>query len=223
MPSATRPDTEQTDIFGTDPDPVASPPTLPEEPADKAAALAVIADEARACTACILHGSRQNAVPGTGHPDAGLVLIGEAPGAVEDRQGLPFVGRSGQLFTDILKAIGFARDDVFICNTLKCRPPGNRDPERSEVEACEAYLRRQLDVIRPRLILCLGAGRRADPAGHHGLAAVAAPFGALLRRRAGDGHLPSGSAAAQPGHKRDTWDDVRKLRALFDNLGSVEA
>ncbi len=84
------------------------------------------------------------------------MFIGEAPGADEDKQGQPFVGRSGQLLTKILGAIGFARDDVFICNILKCRPPGNRDPVPPEVDACEPHLRRQLAILQPRLICCLG-------------------------------------------------------------------
>ena len=186
---------------------------------DKAAALAALGDEVRACAACGLHAGRRQAVPGAGNPDAGLVLIGEAPGAEEDRQGLPFVGRSGQLLTDILKAIGFARDDVFICNILKCRPPNNRDPERDEVLACEPFLKRQLQIIRPRLILCLG--RIAAQT----LLGTTAPLGALRRSV----HFYEGvpvmatyhpaALLRNPANKRDTWDDVRRLRALHDALG----
>jgi DNA polymerase len=217
-----RPGPEQADIFGAAPDPVAPPPPEPEVPADRAAALAAIGEEARACTACPLHAGRQNAVPGSGNAEAGLVLVGEAPGAEEDRQGLPFVGRSGQLLTDILKAIGFARDEVFICNILKCRPPGNRDPERPEVEACEPFLRRQLAVIRPRLILCLGRVAAQT------LLGTTAPLGSLRRSVhffAGVPVMATFHPAAllrNPGHKRDTWDDVRRLRALYDALGPVD-
>ena len=213
-----RPEAAQSDIFGAATDPVEAPPPPPATPADRAAALEEIAGEARACTACVLHGSRQNAVPGAGNPEAGLVLIGEAPGAEEDRQGLPFVGRSGQLLTDILKAIGFARDEVFICNILKCRPPGNRDPERAEVDACEPFLRRQLAVIRPRLILCLGRVAAQT------LLGTTAPLGSLRRSvhfYAGVPVMATYHPAAllrNPGHKRGTWDDVRKLRALYDAL-----
>lgn len=189
------------------------------EPADPVAALAAIADEARACTRCPLHAGRTQAVPGTGNPRAGLVLIGEAPGQEEDRQGLPFVGRSGQLLTDILKAIGFGRDEVFIGNVLKCRPPNNRDPQREEAEACAPFLSRQLAALRPRLILCLGRiaaqrllGTDASLTSLRGtvhfydsipLMATFHPA-ALLRN---------------PAQKRDAWDDVRMARALYDALG----
>ncbi len=222
VPQSTKPDSEQSAMF-VSPQPVAAAPAPPEAPADKAVALEAIAEEARACTSCLLHGSRRNAVPGAGNPDAGLVLIGEAPGAEEDRQGLPFVGPSGKLLGDILKAIGFARDDVFICNILKCRPPANRDPERAEVDACEPFLRRQLQVIRPRLVLCLGRVAAQT------LLGTTAPLGSLRRSvhfYAGVPVMATFHPAAllrNPGHKRDTWDDVRKLRALYDTLGTLES
>ena len=199
----------------------APPPLQPAKSADQATALGLIADEVKDCTACILHGTRHNTVPGVGNPDAGLVLIGEAPGAAEDSQGLPFVGPSGKLLGDILEAIGFARDDVFICNILKCRPPANRDPEPPEVAACELYLRRQLGVIQPRLILCLG--RVAVQT----LLSTTAPLRDLRRTvhfYAGVPVMATFHPAAllrNSGLKRDAWDDVRKLRALHDALGAV--
>jgi len=214
----------QSEMFGSAPA-VALPPPPPvyETVAEKTAALEAIAAEARACTRCPLHAGRTNAVPGAGNPGAGLVLIGEAPGQEEDRQGLPFVGRSGQLLTDILRAIGFTRDEVFICNILKCRPPGNRDPERQEVTACEPYLRRQLAVIRPRLVLCLGR------VAAHTLLGTSAPLGALRRTIHFYAGVPvmatfhPASLLRNPGQKRDTWDDVRKVRALYDALAAIDA
>ncbi|MEW7983792.1 MAG: uracil-DNA glycosylase [gamma proteobacterium symbiont of Phacoides pectinatus] len=108
------------------------------------------------CRGCELHRSRANTVFGVGDPAARLLVIGEAPGADEDRQGEPFVGRAGQLLNAMLAAIGLRRDQVFIANILKCRPPGNRDPRAEEVQHCEPYLRRQIELLAPRVILCVG-------------------------------------------------------------------
>ena len=188
------------------------------DPAAKQTALAELAAEVAACRLCKLHDGRTQTVFGAGNADADLVLIGEAPGAEEDRQGLPFVGRSGQLLTEILKAIGFAREDVYICNILKCRPPGNRDPEREEVNSCEAYLQRQLEIIEPRIVLCLGrvaaqtwlgttatlGALRESVHFYAGLPVMATYHPAALLRNA---HM-----------KRPCWDDVRKVRALHDAL-----
>ena len=110
----------------------------------------------RACEACELHKTRKQTVFGTGHHKADWLIIGEAPGADEDRQGEPFVGRAGQLLTQMLRAIGLAREEVFIANILKCRPPNNRDPKAEEVAACQAYLHRQIELIEPKIILALG-------------------------------------------------------------------
>ncbi|MDE2967264.1 MAG: uracil-DNA glycosylase [Chloroflexota bacterium] len=108
------------------------------------------------CTACRLHEGRTQTVPGNGDPNAELMFIGEAPGQNEDQQGLPFVGRAGQLLDELLGEIGFARSDVFVANVLKCRPPGNRDPQPDEIGCCEVYLREQIEGIRPKLIVLLG-------------------------------------------------------------------
>ena len=112
--------------------------------------------EVSACTRCPLAETRTKAVFGSGNADADLMFVGEAPGAEEDRQGLPFVGRAGQLLTQLLSEIGLARDDVFIANVLKSRPPGNRDPLPAEIEACQPYLWRQIELIQPRVIGTLG-------------------------------------------------------------------
>ena len=110
----------------------------------------------RGCQACELHKTRKQTVFGTGHHKADWLIIGEAPGADEDRQGEPFVGRAGQLLTQMLRAIGLAREEVFIANILKCRPPNNRDPKAEEVAACQAYLYRQIDLLEPKIVLALG-------------------------------------------------------------------
>jgi DNA polymerase len=112
--------------------------------------------EVSECTRCPLHAERTKAVFGAGNADAELMFIGEAPGAEEDRQGLPFVGRAGQLLNELLEEIGLNREDVFIANILKSRPPGNRDPQPDEIEACWPYLERQIQLIQPRVIATLG-------------------------------------------------------------------
>ena len=181
-------------------------------------ALETIQAEVAACQACSLHETRTNTVFGAGNAGASLVFIGEAPGADEDRQGQPFVGRSGQLLGKIIEAIGFTRDDVFICNILKCRPPNNRDPQREEVTACESYLKRQLAVLRPRVICCLGRVAAQTLLGteaslgklrksvhfYEGIPVMATYHPAALLRN--------------PDWKRHTWEDVRKMRALHDAL-----
>ncbi len=108
------------------------------------------------CTRCPLHEGRTRAVFGAGNADADLMFIGEAPGAEEDRQGVPFVGRAGQLLNQLLEGIGMSREDAFIANILKSRPPGNRDPQPEEIDACWPYLERQIDLIEPRVIATLG-------------------------------------------------------------------
>ncbi len=112
--------------------------------------------EASECTRCPLSETRANVVFGAGNADAALMFVGEAPGAEEDRQGLPFVGRAGGLLTELLAGIGMGREDVWICNVLKCRPPGNRDPQPIEIESCEPYLFRQVELIEPRVVATLG-------------------------------------------------------------------
>ncbi len=112
--------------------------------------------EVRACTRCGLHATRTQAVPGVGPCPADVMIVGEAPGFNEDRQGEPFVGAAGQLLDTMLARIGLRRSDVYITNVLKCRPPQNRDPMPSEAEACSPYLRRQMELIRPKVVLILG-------------------------------------------------------------------
>ncbi len=109
------------------------------------------------CTRCKLHRRRNSIVFGVGNPKAQLVFVGEGPGADEDAQGIPFVGRAGQLLTQMIEAMGLKRDDVYICNVVKCRPPENRTPEQDEIATCSPYLLRQLEVIHPKVIVCLGS------------------------------------------------------------------
>ena len=196
-------------------------PTGPAS-ADKASALAALKDEVLPCTACSLHETRNSTVFGAGNPDADVVFIGEAPGRDEDIQGEPFVGRSGQLLTKIMSAIGYGRNDVFICNILKCRPPNNRDPQREEVLACEPHLKRQLAILNPRVICCLGRVAAQTLLGTD----------ASLKRLRETVHFYEGipvmatyhpaALLRNPDWKRETWNDVRKMRALVDALKSGE-
>jgi DNA polymerase len=123
---------------------------------ERRAALEAIAAEVRTCTRCRLHESRTRAVPGEGSPETEVVLVGEGPGQNEDEQGRPFVGAAGGLLTELLRSIGWQREDVFITNVVKCRPPGNRDPEPDEIAACAPYLARQLTVLDPAVVVTLG-------------------------------------------------------------------
>jgi uracil-DNA glycosylase family 4 len=123
---------------------------------ERQAALEAIAAEVRVCTNCRLHATRTRAVPGEGDPDTEVVFVGEGPGFNEDRQGRPFVGRAGDLLVKLLASIGWGRGDVFITNVVKCRPPDNRDPQPDEIAACAPYLRRQLAVLDPAVVVTLG-------------------------------------------------------------------
>ena len=124
--------------------------------ADRREDLVALYKEARGCTLCPLSHSRTQVVFGAGNADADLMFVGEAPGFHEDQQGIPFVGRAGQLLNDLLEEQGLVRDDVFIANTLKCRPPENRDPTPDEIETCRPYLEKQVELIEPRVICTLG-------------------------------------------------------------------
>lgn len=195
-----------------------SPPAVEEtdQPApseDPAAALAIVAQEVAACTRCAeLASSRTQTVFGVGNPSARLVFLGEAPGADEDRQGEPFVGRAGKLLTDIVQSgMGLKREEIYILNILRCRPPGNRNPLPDEAAHCREYLDRQLDIIRPEFICCLGAvaaqnllnttdtigsmrGRVLD---YQGIKVVCTYHPAYLLRN--------------PAAKKSTWEDIQLL------------
>jgi DNA polymerase len=180
-------------------------------------ALAGLRDEIGDCTRCILHTlGRRQIVFGTGNPRADLMFVGEAPGADEDLQGEPFVGRAGQLLTKIIEAIGLARGDVYIANVLKCRPPGNRNPEPAEVDTCQPFLFRQIDIVQPRVIVALGTFAART------LLGTDAPISRLRGRvhdfRGGSKLIPTFHPAfllRSPDRKRDVWEDMKKVRALL--------
>ena len=137
-------------------DPRAAVKSAPATPARAGSPLAVLQTQAEACTACGLHGERNNVVFARGNPAAEIVVVGEAPGEEEDKTGLPFVGRAGRLLDLMLMAVGYPKDSVYICNTLKCRPPGNRNPLPDELAACNGFLRKQLDIVAPKVLLAVG-------------------------------------------------------------------
>ena len=145
-------------------------PAVTQSPAERREALKEVLAQARSCTRCAeLAATRKTVVFGSGNANAELMFIGEAPGATEDEQGVPFVGRAGKLLSQLLEEIGLSRDQVFIANTLKCRPPGNRDPQPVELSNCEEYLLRQVELIEPSVICSLGNFStkllRGDPTG----------------------------------------------------------
>jgi uracil-DNA glycosylase len=139
--------------------PISTPPAIAEmtQPGDRVAALRLIREEIGDCTRCALHKGRNKLVFADGSPDARLMFVGEGPGADEDAQGLPFVGRAGQLLNNMIAAMGLKREEVYIANVVKCRPPGNRTPEPDEANTCSPFLFRQIDVVSPEVIVALGA------------------------------------------------------------------
>ena len=139
--------------------PISAPPAIAAAvpTADRAAALQLIRDEIGDCTRCALHTGRNKLVFGDGDPNARLMFVGEGPGADEDAQGLPFVGRAGQLLNNMIAAMGLKREQVYIANVVKCRPPSNRAPEPDEANTCTQFLFRQIDVVRPQVLVALGA------------------------------------------------------------------
>ncbi len=137
--------------------PIAAPPAVAPAATDPAAALRLIRDEIGDCTRCPLHKGRNKLVFGDGDPNAKLMFVGEGPGADEDAQGLPFVGKAGQLLNNMIGAMGLKREEVYIANVVKCRPPQNRTPEPDEANTCSPFLFQQIDAIRPEVIVALGA------------------------------------------------------------------
>jgi DNA polymerase len=188
----------------------------PEAEIVQIGSLDALREAALGCPRCRLAETRQHVVFGEGNPAAEVVVVGEAPGAEEDRTGRPFVGKAGKLLDLLLGAAGYSRADVYICNVLKCRPPGNRDPRPDEVEACSPYLLRQVELIRPRAILAFGTFpaqtllRSKESIGR-------------MRGRAHDYHgvplVPTYHPAAllrNPAWTRSAWEDLQRLRALTD-------
>lgn len=179
--------------------------------------LAAVRSVAVGCLGCGLATTRKQVVFGEGNEQAELMVVGEAPGAEEDRTGRPFVGKAGQLLDTLLASAGFPRENVYICNVLKCRPPGNRNPQPDEIEACNPYLRRQIELVSPRVIVTVGAFASQTLLGttesinrlrgrvhsHHGVPLVPTFHPAALLRNAS--------------WIRPTWDDFQRARALIDD------
>jgi uracil-DNA glycosylase family 4 len=176
--------------------------------------LQTVADEVVVCKKCQLHRSRKNAVPGEGPADAELLFIGEGPGFHENEQGRPFVGAAGRFLEDLLSSIGLKREQVFICNVVKCRPPGNRDPQRDEIQACSEYLERQICAINPKVIITLG---RFSMARYIPKARISAIHG---QPRIVDGRLilpmyHPAAALHQPSLRRVVEEDFARLPELI--------
>jgi uracil-DNA glycosylase len=175
-----------------------------------------IAETVRGCTRCRLCDGRMNAVPGEGNPAAGLMCVGEGPGQTEDQTGRPFVGRAGELLTQILAAIDLPRERVFIANIVKCRPPENRKPLPDEAAACIPYLHQQIALIRPKVLLALGATAA------EGLLGMRKSLGELRGKVHRYGSTPlivtyhPAALLRNPHWKKPTWDDVRIARQLLD-------
>lgn len=192
-------------------------PAAPKEAWQSAKELTDLNKQTCNCMKCGLGKTRTKFVFGVGNANADLLVIGEAPGADEDAKGEPFVGRAGQLLNKILEAVNFKREEVYIANILKCRPPENRRPHPSEVEQCEPYLWKQIELIKPKFILCLGltaaqtllkteeslTSLRASVHNYHGVPTYVTYHPAALLRN--------------PNWKRPTWEDVQKLRKAYDD------
>ncbi len=199
-------------------DPFDSEETIMADAATLPKTLPALAKVVAACTECTLHESRTQTVFGVGNPKTKLMFIGEAPGKDEDLQGEPFVGRSGQLLTKIIAAIDLKREDVYIANILKCRPPNNRDPQESEVRCCEKYLVAQIQAIKPKIICALGR------VSAQWLLRTNVPLSTL---RTGEYHyqgirvIPTYHPAAllrNPNFKKPCWEDFKKIRSLLGEL-----
>jgi DNA polymerase len=190
-----------------------------DEKWDSSNSLTELDSKINQCTKCVLHKNRTSFVFGAGNFHADVLVIGEGPGAEEDKQGLPFVGKAGKLLTDILKAIKFEREEVYITNIVKCRPPENRAPTQEEMNKCIPYLQKQIQLIKPKLILCLGltaakgllgikeslTSLRGKVFDYNNSIKVMVTFhpAALLRN---------------PHWKRDCWKDVQEFRKLYDEI-----
>jgi DNA polymerase len=175
-----------------------------------------VAARVTGCSACKLCEARTNTVPGEGPCDARLVVVGEGPGAKEDETGRPFVGRAGELLREVLQAIELSREQVFICNVVKCRPPDNRKPLQDEIDACVPYLYRQLEVIRPKVIVAMGATAAETLLGlRRSLASMRNRVHSFRGMPLVVTYHPA-ALLRNPNWKKPTWDDVRIARQLLD-------
>ena len=191
-------------------------PAATSRDAPPAERLQRIRDELGDCTRCKLHGGRTNLVFGVGRPDADLMFVGEAPGRDEDLQGEPFVGRAGQLLTKIIEAIDLRREDVYIANVVKCRPPQNRNPERDEVETCRPFLFAQIDAVGPRVIVALGSFAVHTLLGDEQMP-ISRARGRVYACR-GAKLVPTFHPAfllRSPDRKRDVWEDMKRVRSIL--------
>ena len=198
-------------------------PAFPKESWTETKNLDELNNAINTCLKCGLGKTRIKFVFGVGNPKADVVVVGEAPGADEDEKGEPFVGRAGQLLNKILEAVQFKREDVFICNILKCRPPNNRDPQTEEIDCCEPYLWKQLEIIKPKMILCAGriAGQsllktnssltllRGKVHDYRGIPLMVTYHPAALLRN--------------PNWKRPCWEDMQQFRKLYEDMRSKKS
>lgn len=188
------------------------------EPWMSSSSLTNLEEQICTCLKCPLGQTRTNFVFGTGNPNADLMFIGEAPGADEDAQGKPFVGRAGQLLTKIIEAVGMKREEVFICNILKCRPPNNRRPTAEEVELCTPYLNKQIALVKPKFIICLGLTAA------QWLLQTTSSLGTLRGRFhefQGIKLIVTYHPAAllrNPEWKKPTWEDMKMFKSAYDAL-----
>lgn len=198
------------------PSPAERASLIPDEPWAQSGTLQELERQICECLKCPLGHTRTRFVFGVGNPSADVMFIGEAPGADEDAQGEPFVGRAGQLLNKIIEAVGMKREEVYICNILKCRPPNNRDPQPTEMETCTPYLIRQIELLKPKFIICLGRisaqwllqttdslsalrGRAHD---YHGAHLIVTYHPAALLRN--------------PNWKRPAWEDMKMFKTLYN-------
>ena len=173
----------------------------------------------RSCSLCRLHETRRNAVPGTGNTSADVVFIGEGPGEQEDIQGLPFVGRAGQLLTKMLAAIGLSREEVYITNVVKCRPPGNRAPLPDEVETCFPYLQSQIRMIDPSIIMCLGGpASKTMLKTDTGITKLRGQIYSFNDIPVIATYHPAAVLRFPERYKRDVWNDLKLLRDLYRDI-----
>lgn len=205
-------------------DPIIAPavaPAIGPGPEARLAELKILADAVASCSRCRLAEGRKSVVFGSGNPNADLMLIGEGPGAEEDRQGLPFVGPAGELLTKIIQAIDMKRDDVYIANVVKCRPPGNRDPQPDEVQACRGYLEKQVALVRPRILVALGRVAAQVLLGNE------SPIGQLRGRWYQSFGVPTmityhpAALLRNQALKRPTWEDMQQVRDRLRSLDNV--
>lgn len=198
------------------PEPHSADVPQPSSAPSQDASLADVEVELGECTRCPLHETRNNIVFGVGNPNADLLFIGEAPGADEDAQGEPFVGRAGKLLTKIIEAMGLTRNDVFICNILKCRPPGNRAPKPDEAATCTPFLLKQIAAVDPKIIVCLGASAAKYILQNEKLK-ITKERG-IVRDWNGYQLMPTYHPAfllRNPNMKRPVWEDMQKVLGLL--------